>query len=322
MYSESDDLNLTAPDYYSLFKCIADKCRHSCCVGWEIDIDEDTLEAYKNIQGEFGKKLDESVEYGGEDAHFKLTEEERCPFLNGKGLCDIILNLGEGKLCQICSDHPRFRNFYTDFTEIGLGLCCEAAGRLILGNEEKVTIVTLENNGRKGTLFPYEVGFLQYREKIFNILQDRTESIDNRVKQMLEFCNTEIPKKSYAQWAEIYLNLERLDYAWGGVLRELSEVSADKLILPGKEWDTAFEQLIVYFIYRHLAGALNDDRIANRVAFAALSFSIVRAVFALLAEKSGSFVLDDLVEAARLYSSEIEYSEENMEALLSVLDAT
>ena len=30
------------PDYYPLFHCIADRCRHNCCIGWEIDIDSRT----------------------------------------------------------------------------------------------------------------------------------------------------------------------------------------------------------------------------------------------------------------------------------------
>ena len=31
-------MKLYAPKYYNEFKCIADKCTHSCCVGWEIDM--------------------------------------------------------------------------------------------------------------------------------------------------------------------------------------------------------------------------------------------------------------------------------------------
>ena len=33
------------PNYYMNFKCIADKCRHTCCAGWEIEIDDETLSA-------------------------------------------------------------------------------------------------------------------------------------------------------------------------------------------------------------------------------------------------------------------------------------
>ena len=37
-------MKLFAPKYYTEFSCIADRCRHSCCIGWEIDIDADTAE--------------------------------------------------------------------------------------------------------------------------------------------------------------------------------------------------------------------------------------------------------------------------------------
>lgn len=43
------------PDYYPLFHCIADRCRHNCCIGWEIDVDGDSLAAYDQIGGEDGR---------------------------------------------------------------------------------------------------------------------------------------------------------------------------------------------------------------------------------------------------------------------------
>ena len=119
-----------APSYYKKFKCIADKCKHSCCIGWEIDVDEQTDEYYKTVGGELGKRLGESIDRSTELSHFVLSADERCPFLNKNGFCDIISALGEDALCQICADHPRYRNFYSDRTEIGLGLCCEAAAEL------------------------------------------------------------------------------------------------------------------------------------------------------------------------------------------------
>ena len=50
------------PNYYKKFKCIADKCRHSCCVGWEIDIDKDTMRKYSELSHPYGKKIRESIE--------------------------------------------------------------------------------------------------------------------------------------------------------------------------------------------------------------------------------------------------------------------
>ena len=78
------------PDYYKEFKCIAGDCRHSCCIGWEIDIDPDTAEFYRTVDGDFGEKLKRCISEE-EPPHFILTEGERCPFLNEQNLCDVIL---------------------------------------------------------------------------------------------------------------------------------------------------------------------------------------------------------------------------------------
>ena len=48
---------LRVPSYYKTFQCIADKCEHSCCIGWEIDIDEDSYDYYMGIEGAFGERL-------------------------------------------------------------------------------------------------------------------------------------------------------------------------------------------------------------------------------------------------------------------------
>ena len=42
-------MKLYAPEYYKKFRCIADRCEHSCCNGWEIDIDSATLARYKTL---------------------------------------------------------------------------------------------------------------------------------------------------------------------------------------------------------------------------------------------------------------------------------
>ena len=41
-----DKMKTVVPSYYKEFRCIADKCNHSCCKGWEIDIDDETYKKY------------------------------------------------------------------------------------------------------------------------------------------------------------------------------------------------------------------------------------------------------------------------------------
>ena len=93
-------MKIVYPDYYPDFSCIADRCNHSCCIGWEIDIDQDALTRFQSAEGPMGQRLKENISLEGEP-HFILGEDERCPFLNEKGLCDLILYGGEEILCQI-----------------------------------------------------------------------------------------------------------------------------------------------------------------------------------------------------------------------------
>ena len=327
-------MKLNAPDYYKKFKCIAEKCRHSCCIGWEIDIDSDTLEYYEELCEDFPKnpvceRLRKCVSFG-EDAHFILTEKDRCPFLNESGLCDIITQFGEDALCDICADHPRYRNYFSDRTEIGLGLCCEAAGRLILGRTEKTRIITLESDSENESLTSQEEEFFVLREKVLQILQDRKMSIDERIIKMLSSCPATLPNYSNAELADLFLSLERLDSEWDSYLLTLKN-APDTTALPTQliiscdseekeqaqvTFETVSEQLLVYFLLRHSRLEDSESNLPKAVLFTALSYELFRRLCAVLYEEKGTLTLDDIVELARLYSSEVEYSDENINKLM------
>lgn len=62
------------PDYFSEFSCIAGDCKDSCCLGWEIDIDEDSYEYYQTLPGEVGERLRKGMyetEDGGHGIPYK-----------------------------------------------------------------------------------------------------------------------------------------------------------------------------------------------------------------------------------------------------------
>lgn len=48
---------ITKPDFYDSFKCRAGECTDSCCIGWEIDIDDETMRKYENENGSLSVKL-------------------------------------------------------------------------------------------------------------------------------------------------------------------------------------------------------------------------------------------------------------------------
>ena len=300
-------MKLIVPDYFGEFACIKGDCRHSCCIGWEIDIDAESLERFQNVAGDMGQRLRENIAGEGEEAHFVLGEGERCPFLNKDGLCDMIIELGEDCLCQICADHPRFRNFYSGRTEMGLGLCCEAAGRLILERETPFGLVALEDDGEAEGLDEDEEYLQDIREEMLEIVRDRTIPVEKRAEMVLECAGADFEMKGLGHWTEFLKGLERLDDNWAGYL----DCVEDENPAPDREFDTAYEQLLAYLIFRHMPGALEDGDMEGRAAFCCIMWRIIRAIHG----RCGGG-MDGLIELCRMYSSEIEYSDENIGAIL------
>ena len=314
-------MKLIAPDHYREFHCIADKCRHSCCIGWEIDIDPATREKYRRIPGNFGARLNAAID-DGEVSSFRLGDGERCPMLNSSGLCDLITELGEENLCQICADHPRFRNYFTDHVEIGLGLCCEEAARLILTRDAPMRLIPLEDDGAEAARPEDEAELLVLRDRLIAVMQDRAVPLSARLDALLDAVDFAIPGRD---WAAVYRDLERLDPAWDTMLDSICQLPDREAPrgLSGRPLDPfgppalglALENFCVYLLYRHLPGALEDGDLAGRVAFCVLS---TRILMALCAAKDGC-TLADLLDFARMYSAEIEYDEDNIAALLDAL---
>jgi lysine-N-methylase len=53
---------MITPHYYKKFRCIGSECKNNCCCGeWQIEVDEDALDRFANIQGEFGDKVRNSI---------------------------------------------------------------------------------------------------------------------------------------------------------------------------------------------------------------------------------------------------------------------
>ena len=67
------------PHYYDTFECLAGKCPATCCAGWQIMIDEESLNRYEAEKGAFGVRLRNSIDW--EEGSF-YQYERRCAFLN------------------------------------------------------------------------------------------------------------------------------------------------------------------------------------------------------------------------------------------------
>lgn len=219
-------MKILVPDYYPEFHCIAGKCRHTCCVGWEVDIDEESLARYRNYP-EIQKEIE-----GAETPHFRLTEEERCPFLNQEGLCELILRHGGDTLCQICRDHPRFRNYWSDRTELGLGLVCEEASRLILSRPSPMKLVILSDDGEDEALPEDEKWLLSYRERLMDAIKETGP--EARLWEYLLFRH--LPDALYDGRLDERLSFIRRSYEEITALWDKSDGKLESLVEIARRW--------------------------------------------------------------------------------------
>ena len=65
----------TIPDYYKEFSCVAGECEDTCCAGWQIVIDEKSKKKYKNVRGDFRKRLLRSIDW--REGVFKQSLDKR-----------------------------------------------------------------------------------------------------------------------------------------------------------------------------------------------------------------------------------------------------
>ena len=286
------------PDFYDTFVCKADKCAHTCCKGWEIDIDDETLSLYDSLGGEIGGEIRANIKRG-EPASFVLTEDERCPFLGEDGLCRLILKLGDGALCDICAEHPRFYNELYDRTEMGLGLCCEEAVRLLLSGSGRLGFVG-EDDGESAPQDERDAELLSKRRRISDLVFSDAP-LSTALEQACAVCEVKMPEGRISEWAEFFSKLERMDESWG---ERLSALSGCGLTVSEalQTKDISLKRLAEYLIYRHFANYGEST----------LPFVIISA--ALISAMNGAF--GDLAEIVRQFSSEIEYSDENIEKIL------
>ena len=291
-------MKLYAPKYYKSFKCIADKCEHSCCIGWEIGVDRETLEKYECLGTGYGDAVKKSIAYDGEP-HFNLCADDRCPHLNEQGLCKIILNIGEGYLCDICREHPRFYN-YTDIAEVGLGMSCPEAARIILSSPD---YMLMEEVGEVSSDDEIEFNGRVIREKVYAILGDSSLCYGERLAKI--YGEYDISLGDDEVWLEKLSDLEYLDERHKNLFMNYSSSCRPVGV------DQYLERFLAYLIYRHCTEAFDADDFAMRLSFCLFC---ERLAASLIAAK-GASSLCEVTELVSIISEELEYSEENTEAL-------
>lgn len=295
-------MKLYAPKYYLDFKCIADRCRHSCCIGWEIDIDDRTVKKYHALTDGYGAEIRKTIDFDG-SPHFRLGEGERCPHLDERGLCRIITSLGEEYLCHICREHPRFYHNTPSGKEVGLGMACEEACRLILQSDEYDTFVEI---GEAEEAYEGDFDPLSNREKLYAILSDEAVLYTDRLRRISETYGISPDILSDEEWQEVLASLEYLEEAH----QSLFFCYSSDLSTP-PVWEKILERALAYFIFRYCTDSADEDEFRCSLGFCLVCERLLASIL-----KSEQITKPaEAFEIARMISEEIDYSEENVEAI-------
>lgn len=176
------------PTYYSEFECIAGECPKTCCAGWEIVIDDEAMEMYKQLQGDDNKWIHSKI---NTDENIFRQNGSKCACLGDDNLCSLYTRLGEDKLCRTCTTYPRHFEEFGNLLEKILSMSCPVAAKLILENENSSMFLESEDNKTSG--FEDELSeslietLVATRQNILECIIDRKIPFAKRIEKILAY---------------------------------------------------------------------------------------------------------------------------------------
>lgn len=293
------------PTIYHEFQCKADLCENTCCQLWTIDIDEPTAERYHTMTGPLGESLRQAITIDEEGSHFVFSKEQpMCPLLNEKGLCKVVLELGEKGLCDTCHMHPRFYKYIEDIELCGVGLSCEASVELLAKDRTNRELVfTIEDDDNE--FGPDE------RLKLENVFQLLAFDLEPALFQY-----TPSPSEEYyKQLLDLYKTTEPIDEAWTTQVNALSK-DIDRVVTSVKSYVhqqdmSIFNKVYQYILYRQI------DMLADYSLEAIIGYAKDGTEYMLM---TSAIEGNPLKQIAR-WSQQIEYDEDNVDLLLHHYEA-
>lgn len=172
-------MRYSKPVFFDKFNCTADQCPDTCCAGWQIMIDDDSLDYYGSVKGAFGKRLKDSIDW--QEGAF-CQNNRRCAFLNDSNLCDIYIALGPEALCETCRKYPRHVEEFEGVREWSLSLSCPVAAKIIL-SQQGFWEFDVEEDDEADEL---EEEFEDFDFLLFTQLEDARSAVFERLKKGFE----------------------------------------------------------------------------------------------------------------------------------------
>lgn len=303
-------MKIVKPTFYKNFKCIAGDCPDSCCQGWEVDADSDSLKYYKTLDNslEIKKRIDSVLSKDEFDnTIFTLAPKKRCPFLNDENLCDMHIAIGGEHTPYTCRTFPRFIYDFGATREIGISFSCPVASDMIYNTESFDFETEVSSDLPTLNDIDAEKYFLLYkgRAEAYKIAKDKNKSIRERLNDLLDL-GVLLQEKLFPYdeggddiaFFDVFKNPELINPEWkekveNFSLKQVSDTQSN-------------ENILMYFLYKYLMQAVYDDDALSKIKMAVLGV-LINTYFG---EDSWT---------VHLWSKETEHSQYNMDRYKKLL---
>lgn len=264
------NIKMRYPTYLKEFSCIGGKCKDSCCIGWDIDIDKITFRQYYKVQDKEMKRmfqknvhnndyyLSPEIDYG----KVKLKSGKRCAFLDEENYCIIYSKLGENYLSNVCTSFPRIINKVDGYYEMSLDVACPEAARILLLKEEGIEfkesketlgkhIVSsdIETTSKEYDNSPVKY-FKEIRDLSIKIIQNRKFDLSKRLYILGDFLKT----------------LEKeLKHKYSSIPKFIKEYDMNSVNYSSEKNQSSYIQQMDFF--KKMMGFLNVDKEVDSLSF-------------------------------------------------------
>ncbi|WP_338627281.1 flagellin lysine-N-methylase [Clostridium baratii] len=259
----SKEINIFKVSNYDKFKCIADKCKFTCCVGWDINIDTNTYNKWTKVNDDSEYLLSnvKVKQCENKDMYFINKENhEACPFLDKQGLCYVVKNHGEEYLSSTCHMFPRIENVFDYSKELSLSCSCPEVVEIISNMDGKINIYSEDSTNFKNDLLE-----LKIREGLIDIIQQENLGLQYKLIIGFEMLLSILENESFSREDILLEELEK--YKGRNYIQNL--VSTYKEI--GLNIDDSIEEinnLFLDIIENYKEVSMFDNLLSNISSFA------------------------------------------------------
>ena len=162
------------------------------------------------------------------------------------------------------------------------------------------------------------------------------EFIDKYIEELDKYKNNYERKYiNMKKYFMVYKNLDHINERWPHILNDVSkylfgkETNCEDYVDKHRNFDSyyvdnfyEYEHLIVYFIFRYFMKAVFDYDVSAKVKMAVVSYLMIKELGVhRWGINNGVFTKEDQAEVMRMYSKDIEHSDDNMESLYETFES-